>query len=289
MLELVLRGVGWLAWQAGMTGRRVLAELIGTILYIAAPSRRRLTIANLRRAYPELRHRQLSDLARESYRNLATVFLELLATPYLAPSQIHRMFRFRNPHLVQHKLTEGKGVILVSAHLANWEWSALAATIEFGKPLLVVVKEQRNPRFNAWLDRVRRSTGNETVPMFRAARRMLQWLKTGGIVALLGDQAAEPTSDVFVPLFGQLAATYKAPVVLARRSGAALVFAYCRRATDGSYDVFFETLPEANDEQIPVEEVVAQYNRLLETAVRTAPEQWVWQHHRWKYQPPQSR
>jgi KDO2-lipid IV(A) lauroyltransferase len=261
---------------------------VGSLLYVIVPSRRRLTLANLRRAYPTADRCTHARIARASYSNLVTVFTELLATPYLPIRSIHRAFRFVNPEVLRRVLDEGKGVVLLSAHLANWEWSALAAAVEFGRPLLVVVKTQRNRKFNAWLDSVRRMTGNVTVPMFKAARPMLEWLQNGGIVALLGDQAAEPTSDVFVPLFGEPAATYKAPVVLARRTGSPIVFGYCRRADDGRYDVVFEVLGGGvHDDQVPIATIVAAYNQRLEAAIRQAPEQWVWQHNRWKYQPPE--
>ncbi len=286
MIRLLLGGLGWFTWRIGTRGRRILAAIVGSVLYYAVGSRRRLTIENVRRAYPTEDKGRITSIARRSYSNLVTVFAELLATPYLSPHDIHAAFRFVNPEVVHRARAKGKGVILLSAHLANWEWSALAAAIEFGVPLMVIVKLQRNRGFNAWLDDVRRRTGNHTVPMNKAARPMVRWLQQGGIVALLGDQAAEPASDVFSPLFGYPAVTYKAPAILSRRTGAPIVFAYCRRTSSGTYDVFFERIASANDECIPVESVVNEYNRKLEAAIRHAPEQWVWQHNRWKYQPP---
>lgn len=281
--------MGKVAWWLGDRGRRALAMVLGRVLWWLMPSRRRLTVANLQAAFPEASQKSLHQLARAAYRNLALVGLELLATPHMPMRALRQRFRFTNPELVHSALAQGRGVILASAHLANWEWSALAAALEFRQPLLVVVKEQRNRAFNQWLWRVRTLTGNRLVPMYGAARAMLQQLGSGGIVALLADQAAEPGSDVFVPFFGRPALTHKAPAALARRTGALLVVAYCLRAADGNYDVFFEPIAEANDEAVPLHHVVALYTQRLEAAIRRAPEQWVWQHNRWKYTPPQQQ
>lgn len=266
-------------------GRRALALVVGYLLYVLVPSRRRLTLENLRKAYPALPPKNLRRIARASYKNLVLVFAELLTTEHIPLLEIHSYFRFINPQCVYAALEQGRGVILLSAHLANWEWSAIVAALEFKRPLLVVVKEQRNRVINAWLHYIRTISGNVLVPMQSAARHMLRWLQQGGIVGLLGDQAAEPTSDVFVPLFGHPAVTYTAPVVLARRTGAALVVAYCQRSDTGNYEVYFEELAQANDSAVPIEEVLASYHRCLECAINRTPEQWVWQHNRWKYIP----
>lgn len=279
----ILRILGWLCWRSGQRGRKIVADILGCILFLLVRSRRNLTLTNLRRAFPTVSATERKRLARATYANLVIVFEEILATPYLTHSELRASFQFNNPDVLRNALNHGNGAILWSAHLANWEWSALVAALEFGQPLLVVVKEQRNRTVNRWLEQVRRSTGNVLVPMFNSARPMLEHLQNGGIVALLGDQAADPRSDPFVPLFGIPAATHKAPVVLARRCGAALLFAYCLRRHDGRYEVFFEPLPEVHDHSLSVDQVVARYNDLLQRAILRAPEQWVWQHNRWKY------
>ncbi|MCX7929702.1 MAG: lysophospholipid acyltransferase family protein [Chlorobi bacterium] len=284
-MKLVIEIASWLAWRIGRRGRIILSRILGRLLYAIIPSRRRITLDNLRHAFPSLDRGAIVLIAQRCYANLVLVLFELLATPHLPPTTIHQTFRYHNRDCITNFLAKGRGVVLLSAHIGNWEWAALAAAIEFGQPVLVVVKHQRNHAFNQWLQEVRRSTGNHLVSMTQAARPMLDWLHRGGIVAILGDQAADPQSDPFVPLFGREASTYKAPAILARRTGAALVFAYGLRAADGIYDVHFEHIPEANDSTILIESVVARMNALLERAVERAPEQWVWQHNRWKYQP----
>ncbi|MCS7000009.1 MAG: lysophospholipid acyltransferase family protein [Bacteroidota bacterium] len=279
----ILKALGWIASKTGKRGRKILALGIGLALYYLLPERRRLTVENLRYAFPATTKAQILRLARRCFINLALVFLELLATPYLSIAILRSYFHFVNPEVIRQTKTQGQGVVLLSAHLANWEWSAIVAALEFGEPLLVVVKQQRDYVINQWLDRVRQRTGNILVPMHRAAKSMLQWLEKGGIVALLVDQAAEPTSDVFVPFFGRPAITYKAPVLLARRMNALLVVGYSLRDKDGRYVVQFVPIPRANDPSVPVEDVVAEYTHVLESVIRQVPEQWVWQHNRWKY------
>lgn len=287
MQRWVLQVAGYVLAHIGEQGRRWFARALGVLLYLVLSERRSIAYANLRCAFPEKSSQWIRQVTMGSFINLAVVFTELLSTPYLPIEIIRKRFRFVNSEVVQNALDRGNGVVLVSAHIANWEWSALVAAYEFKQPLLVVVKQQRNPIVSQWLDAVRRLSGNELVLMDRAAKRIIQWLSNGGIVALLGDQAAEPLSDVFVPLFGRPAATYKAPALLARRRHAHLIFGYCLRNQDGDYEVYFVPIHPANDPVIPIEDVVAEYNRHLETVIRRAPEQWVWQHKRWKYEYPQ--
>lgn len=286
MQRWVLQVAGYVLAHIGEQGRRWFARALGVLLFIFLTERRAIAYENLRYSFPEKSSRWIRRVALSSFINLAIVFTELLSTPYLGIEKIRKRFHFVNPDVVKSALDRGKGVVLVSAHIANWEWSALVAACEFNQPLLVVVKQQRNRGLNQWLDAVRQISGNELVVMNRAARRMIAQLSRGGIVALLGDQAAEPLSDVFVPLFGRPAATYKAPALLARRQRAHLIFGYCLRRRDGKYVVHFVPITAANDPTVAIEDVVAEYNRHLETVVRRAPEQWVWQHKRWKYEYP---
>jgi KDO2-lipid IV(A) lauroyltransferase len=121
--------------------------------------------------------------------------------------------------------------------------------------------------------------------MEQAARPLIQALQHNQPVALLIDQAADPQTDVRIPLFGRDAVVFEAPAALALRFETPLVFAVPVRNADGTYTV---TLTEIKTDDLTsskddILELTKRHTAFLEQAIKEYPEQWTWQHNRWKY------
>lgn len=181
----------------------------------------------------------------------------------------------------------GRGVILLTGHLGNWEIGG-ASIIARGIPLDVVGKGMANRRFQADLLRARQRLGMRVIEMGDAATEGLRSLASGRVLALLGDQNAHG-GGIFVPFFGRPASTVRGPALFAARTGAPVWVAFALRAPGGeqSYTVRFEALPFESTGR-PEEDaatLMGVYARILEKAIKSAPEQYFWQHRRWKKRP----
>jgi KDO2-lipid IV(A) lauroyltransferase len=106
-------------------------------------------------------------------------------------------------------------------------------------------------------------------------------------VGFLADQAGLHIASTFVPFFGRPAKTPRGPAVFALRLGAPVFFGVALRKPNGRYRIVAEELPlpDSGDIDRDVEELLRAYSRRLEHYVREAPEQYFWQHRRWKRQP----
>jgi Kdo2-lipid IVA lauroyltransferase/acyltransferase len=113
-------------------------------------------------------------------------------------------------------------------------------------------------------------------------------LRAGRAVAFVSDQDARGTG-VFVPFFGRLASTHRGPALMAIRTGAPLFVGYAMRAADGSYVGGIEeiTVSREGDMDEAVLRLTAAFTARLEALIRRAPEQYFWQHRRWKTRPPE--
>jgi KDO2-lipid IV(A) lauroyltransferase len=86
--------------------------------------------------------------------------------------------------------------------------------------------------------------------------------------------------SVEVPFFGQNVRAPLGPVLLARRSGAALMPAFLTRSPEGGYELSVA-------EEIPLQgksdsEAVADYTAAIEREIRRVPGQWSWFNKRFK-------
>jgi KDO2-lipid IV(A) lauroyltransferase len=181
----------------------------------------------------------------------------------------------------------GGGVVLLTGHLGNWELGG-AAIAARGVPLDVVGKGMSNRRFQDDLFVLRERLGMRVIEMGEASRRALRSLAEGRVVALLGDQSAHG-GGVLVPFFGHPAVTARGPALFAVRSGAPVFVAFALREAGGRarYAIRFERLSLAptGDVEEDVLALTRAYTRSLEMAIQAAPEQYFWQHRRWKGAP----
>ena len=115
------------------------------------------------------------------------------------------------------------------------------------------------------------------------ARSIFEALKRNEPVGILVDQNASADNGAFVPFFGSKVCANLTFAKLAARSGAAVIpgFAYWSE-TEGRYILrFWPEVPMSGDG----EEDTARIQAAIESAIREAPEQWLWIHRRWKTRP----
>jgi KDO2-lipid IV(A) lauroyltransferase len=184
---------------------------------------------------------------------------------------------------------EGRGLILLTGHLGNWEIGG-AAIAARGVPLDVIGKGMSNRRFQSDLFALRERLGMRVIEMTDASKDALRTLGEGRVLALLGDQNAH-RGGVFVPFFGRPASTVRGPALFAHRTRAPVWTAFALRdpGLEQRYTVRFRPLPfEAtgrSEEDTSV--LMGAFGALLEEAIESAPEQYFWQHRRWKKRPPE--
>jgi KDO2-lipid IV(A) lauroyltransferase len=244
----------------------VLARAVAACFWAWSPGRRAAVQANLRRVRPEDSAAQLRAGARRLFANFAESLVDTwrLSTD---PAATRAACTVDGVEHVHAALAEGRGVLLWSAHLGNWELAA-AALVREGLPVSALAR----PHARAGVDRFfaeRRSRAGVSIvgrcPGSRAARLVL---RSRGLLALLGDRGFGGGGRS-VPLFGGAARLPAAPLALAHGTGAALVPGYVVRVAPGRYRVTVEPpLESAGEAALPA------LAATLERWVRAYPEQW---------------
>lgn len=239
-------------------------------------------------AFPELSLEQVGEMARRSYQHLGRSAIETALLPGLGQAGVLRLVtEVENWNVVERAKAGGKGIIIVAGHLGNWELAGayLAAR---GVPLDVIVRKMGNPFFDKYLNQTRQRIGMNVVYDAQAVRHTPRALREGRAVAFVADQGVLGLASTFVPFFGRPAKTPRGAGVFALRFGAPVIFIAALRKADGSYLVGFEEIPvvTTGDREKDVDGVVLRFTQVLEKWVRRAPEQYFWQHRRWRRQPP---
>ncbi|MDZ7374979.1 MAG: lysophospholipid acyltransferase family protein [candidate division KSB1 bacterium] len=287
-IELILaRGVAVAFGALPLRMSAKIGEWLGLLLFDVVRLRRRVAEENLRAAFPELSRRQVTQLARRTYRNFGITLAEFGKLPRLGREEIAQRVHLANGEVLAEVRRLGRGAILVGGHFGNWEWMA-AGIQAAGYNLYPIAASQRNPLVDRLIDEVRLRAGLRVVKTGAASvRQILQILRRGEFVGILFDQDAGQNGE-FVEFLGRPASTARGPAVFHLKTGAPIVLGIPERVTPGRHRVHlhlfdFSALPGTEEEKI--HHVTQAISSRLEEAIRRHPEQWFWMHRRWKTAP----
>ena len=262
----------------------------GALAYHLLGKTRRLALAHLALALPELPEAERQAIARQMFVNLGRAAMEITAIR----SYDHRLDTYvemQNGELPGELVARGKGVIFVTGHLGNWELIARRIA-KAGIPNYAIAKRGDDARLMAFIERWRLTGGVTTLwrEDVSIGRAIIKVLKGGGGLGLLVDQNTD-IQGVFVPFFGRLAHSARAPADLALRFGSPILVGTGHRrgpkAGDGLKLEFTEIPydPDPPDREAEVIRITAACQSVLENSIRRFPADWVWMHKRWKTQP----
>jgi len=260
------------------------ADLKGKMFYYLLPVRKKTAVENLKLAFPGISESEINKIVKGCYINVMTVIAEFFYLNKLSNKKLSDFLKMENQELITEKLKQGRGLILISGHYGNWELTACGASRLAGVPFNVIVKEQTNKRVNDAINRIRSSAGNRMIDMKNSLRDILSVLKSNGIVAMLGDQAA-PKENVKIDFFVKDVPTFEGTARIAIKTGAAVLFGVSTRNSDGTYNVKLHEIEtsvytEANEEN--VRELTQKHADLLIEYIKERPDHWLWFHRRFK-------
>ncbi|HSP69076.1 MAG TPA: lysophospholipid acyltransferase family protein [Bryobacteraceae bacterium] len=263
-----------------MTSFELKARAFATALDWGVPRLRRVALRNLELAgFGDVSER----IADGVFLSIGRIMASVAAFPSITRANVHEWIRYHGLENFTAAQAKGRGVLVATAHLGNWELSAFTHAL-MTAPMHIVVRPLDNPRLDAWVERRRTLSGNHVIRKKEAAREILRALSAGDAVGILMDQNTTPAEGVFVDFFGRKACAGTAFVKFAHHTGAAVVPGYALWSeSEKRYILRFDPeITMTGDVQADTQSVHSE----LERVIRAHPDQWLWVHRRWKTRPP---
>lgn len=261
--------------------------MMGRIASLTLAKRRRLALRNLREIFPEKSDAERSRIAEKCWSHYARMILEYLRMRHMPVEEIARRCDIVNRSFMEDAISQGKGVLLLSAHFGNWEIGG-NLLVTFNQPITTVARPLDNEYLEQDLAQARSRPGIELVDRREAARPLMKALAAKRIVVLLVDQSVAPSEGVVVPFLGKPAWTTPAPARFALRFGVPIQLVFCL-PTEGSRTliefektIYVDRLPES---ERTAEAITERINDVISHHIRKNPEYWLWMHDRWKGNP----
>jgi KDO2-lipid IV(A) lauroyltransferase len=267
---------------------RVNARLAGDMGYwMDRPSRRQLALANLRKAFPEWSDEQALETLKEVYRHLSESVLDSLkVAAALVRGEAAQLIELEGFDRLE-ELHGDTGIIFVTGHFGHWEVLGATASL-IGYPVWSMARPLRHAALARDVARLRRASGQGTIPAKGGLRKAIRLLQGGQNIAVLIDQNVR-RGGVFVDFFGRPASTTPGPARMAMYTGAPVAFVYARRIPGQNRfrTVLSDVILPRQDGDVGAEtlRITQQFTRDLEEAIRAAPAEWFWLHRRWRTSP----
>jgi KDO2-lipid IV(A) lauroyltransferase len=235
---------------------------------------------NLIAAFPEKSEAEREAIIRTMWDNLGRTVAEYAHLDKFDLGGPDPRIQVNNLDVIEK--VQGKGVLIVSGHFANWEIMPIAAS-RYGMDGAIVYRPPNNPYVDRYIARARARKGYaEQISKHQGTRRIFTLLRGGKAILLLADQ--KTNEGIAVPFFGRDAMTTPAPAALALKLKVPMIFASNKRLGGARFAVTvyppLEFTPTGNDDA-DMRAMTEAINLRLEEMVRADPGQWLWIHRRW--------
>ena len=278
-----------------MLGTRLLPEAmlrwcgdrVAGLFYACNERRRTTTLTNLALAFPEKSDADREKIARAAYRHFASVVVDnlLVMTNRRTRESFAADADLSALDSIRQQGESGRGVIMITGHLGQWELMAQLAESALGRGMVIVTRYLSNALLEERIVQpFRAATGVTVVYKDKALITAAKTLKKGGMLGLLVDQKTGERDGVPATFLGQPITCLASSAQLQLRLKADAMAAFLVRDGNTRLELIVSDpiIPQNPDADDAVEQLVQQHQDAISDAIRKYPEQWFWMHDRFR-------
>ncbi|MDD2689834.1 MAG: lysophospholipid acyltransferase family protein [Candidatus Omnitrophica bacterium] len=252
-----------------------IAIFFSDLHYIFANKDRRRIKENLNTIFPKKSSREIRRLRIRMVRNFAKYVVDFFRCEKLDKEYIAKYIKIENMHYFDQALSRGKGVIVLTAHLGNWELGGVVLAL-LDYPLWVVARPHKDKLVDNFFNFQRQRKGVNVIPLGKAVRASLNLLKENKMVALAGDRDFTE-KGIIMDFFGKPTILPEGPAALALKTGASIVPGFMLRNENDEFTLRIEKPLEfspTGDKKKDLSEIILRYKNIFEDYIRKYPDQW---------------
>ncbi len=274
----VLRGLAYLP----LSVLRASGAGLGLLLFVLVAERRHVVLTNLRICFPTLSPRERAALARQSFVHFAQAWLDRSWLWHRSAACIRSRVQLMGDVA---SLSQAQATVLFAPHFVGLDVGWTALTLNLPLHFTTIFTPQSNAAVDAWVAQGRQRFGD--VRLFSredGVKPIVSALRQDALLYLLPDMNFGANESIFVPFYGELAATVPSLSRFAKL-GRARVMPVITRMTASGYEVVVHSAWT----DFPTDDVAADtatMNLRLQDFIASMPAQYFWVHKRFKTRPP---
>mgnify|MGYP001002023400 FL=1 len=274
-------------WFVSILPFRVLyfiSDIIYVILFYLVGYRKKVVLNNLQLTFPEKSTKELLIIRKKFYSHFVDVFIEMIKTFTVSKKEIYNRYTFTNIDFFTELYKDGKSVILVGPHYANWEWiMSLDPFVDY-KGYAAYTKIN-NRYFNDKILESRAKFGTNLIQTSKVVPE-IKYNQQNSIQAaygLLSDQSPQLKKTHYWGNFlGIKVPIHTGAEMLAKKYNMNMVFIDTKKIKRGYYETTFSLI--SNDSTNVIDYKLTDiFLKKTEEKIHDQPEYYLWTHKRFKH------
>lgn len=257
-----------------------IGKFVGTLFYFFAPYRRLIVSTNINLCFPNWPKERKKNIVKQHFQAVGMAIFDTAINWWGDADKLEPYTDFHGIENISEQLQQEQNVILLSFHFVSLE--APGRLFMKYQPFATTYQQLRNPLFNDLMTQAREKNIKKAIER-RDVREMIRTIKAKIPMWIATDQDIGKKNSVFVPFFGNMAATQTSAMKLAKITNAKVLPVFIRRINKR---IQVEILPALdNFPSNDIEFDARRLNTLLEKYILDCPEQYLWLHRKFKTRP----
>jgi KDO2-lipid IV(A) lauroyltransferase len=229
-------------------------------------------LSNLKSVFIDKSEKELVQISKKAGINLSICLYEQLVMGRILNNRnYHKFLKEENIQNLYDAHKEGKGVIILTGHLGNYEWGATLMSYH-GFSVAAISVEYKTEFIRDLYEFNRKRAGMGVFYVRRSFTGPVRFLKSGGVLCIAGDRSFGGSS-LKVKMFDTETEIPKGAFFLASKFGVPVVPAFSLKEKDNLYHVYFEKSFKIAEGEI--ETGINKYIEILKRYIKKYPEQWL--------------
>jgi len=259
-----------------------LSDFVYFIFFYILSYRKNVVIKNLKKCFPEKSEQELKRLRKNFYKILSDIILETFKGFTMSKDELLKRFKVKENNVAEKYFQQGKDVIVLLGHFANWEWAIASVVEKFNHHPAVLYKPISNQLFDKYFRDKRGRYGAGLVSIYET-RQYFMKEKPKPVMYYMGADQYPPNKEKQknATFFGTNTAFLNGPEKYATQLNIPVIYLEIQRVKRGFYTMELMDVCE-QPKDLTENELTQMYASLLEKSIKKQPENWMWSHKRWK-------
>ncbi|MDE1207079.1 lysophospholipid acyltransferase family protein [Tenacibaculum larymnensis] len=262
----------------------IISDFFRLIVFNLIGYRKKVVVQNLRMVFPEKSDKEIKSIARKFYKHFIDLIFESIKAFTISEKEVLKRYKYKNPELVNNLTKEGKSIILLGAHQANWEWS-------FSLPLVLDTQvfgaytKLTNKYFEKAVKNSRTKFGIEGFKTSETIKGIHKnyLKKIQGAYILLSDQSPQVhKTHYWAEFFGIKVPIHTGAEILAKRYDFTVINYTVKKIKRGYFETEFELITDS-PKDFENYQITDKYLEITERNIKEQPECYLWTHKRFKH------
>lgn len=221
----------------------------------------------------------VSDKTREVFRNFGRYLTEFFKDNFITKEYIQKHVKVKNLERIDDTLKNGKGAIIVTAHIGNWELGGVILG-ELGYPSVAIALPHKERPVNDLFNSQRAKKGVTVVQPNVAVRRLIEALHKNKLVALVADRDFGHNGEI-LPFLGKNVLIPKGAAMFSLKTGAPIIPIFLIRKDENFFELNVEApiypsrIYKGEVAHEAVINLIKEYLKVIEDKIYQYPTQWL--------------